>query len=1235
MIQLKVQAQSEVEVPSSAPSVGDELGGGIVFKVTATDVYISADADLGSYEWGCHGTGISGADGTGIGTGKQNTLDILAGCSDTDSAAYICDNATINGYSDWYLPSKDELDEMYLNKTTIGGFLSTYYWSSSEDDGYGAWVNLFINGIAYSHGKSNLRKVRPIRSYSLASTYYTPTDYLDLGDVSIKANYSAIEIQDVTKRKSESTQAFSLPFTTKNNKFFSHYYNVNSDGSFDANIKANATIIAGGTEILGGYLQLLSVNTITEVYECVVFGEVASIVKALGISKLNELDLSELSHVFTKANILDSWDGNTTYTTSVGQTGDEILYPIIDYGYNYTSESIIDASTPAIEVDKLKPSINVKYLLYKILTGLGYSINSTFLTSDFFTKQYMTIANDTQRLENTYQDGYRVGLSTDATMTASSTTSIWVDDESSTNAYGDFFDLGGNYYTGIVGVVPPYYPVPSSGFHNFQIRLEYQMTGGHQYADKVVIKDYNSGSPVEVGFIPVGTTYSSIYNQHLILQTGDISLEAGQQIYFQFECGGNAVNLKSHGTNVQLISSPPATIGATIDLSANNNVLSNDKQVDFITSIMSRYNLIIERDKDLSTQLNIEPAQDYFDEGTSRDWSGKLDHSKSIVIKPTSEYRHKKLNFKDLEDEDNVNAYWLKEFSEVYNSYELDLSGDFGVGELEIKSIFSSFATSRVESHDMSIAKFYAWEEGVCEFVKTKPKLFYYSGTKDCNDYRLFIGGGSTTNELKDEYPFCDHLSMSGDVVTSSDVDIRFKSKYASGGQFYVEAYPTTDVYSKCWRKYLNSIYSKESRVLVANFLLNDIDIASFKYNDKIFVKDAYYRINKIKSYAVGKDVPTQVELIKIIDNNLNDSMTIGGCDLVYGSPNINGTTTWFEDSAKTISATPTQVCCESQGMRFFDNNCYWNLMTPPPPPRPPIINNVVFGGGVTLGVPNKETTITSSSLRLSGDGADADIKLDGNVTQIGTDTPSDGEVLSWNDTDGNTEWVTNTPSPAGLNHEVQFNDNGTMAGNSAFTFDDASGNVDATSFTGDGSGLTGLAAGSDQHVQFNSSNELGASSGLKYNHSSENLTIGGTCEAGQFQGENIGVIYDLEMYLMPQDFIQPSSSSSSARIYTQYVGAMAKVAHASYYMQASFQVPLGYQVRKVYLTGNNTQSFIIGVSSWGAGSGVGAGGGNMGTEVTLTYPLVGTKGTYWTISYNPSSTSDAVYGCRLTLEKV
>ena len=105
------------------------------------------------------------AQGIAIGTGKANTEAIVGQTGFTSGAAKVCKDYTGGGYTDWFLPSLDELNAMYGKSGTIGSFASAYYWSSSESNDSAAWAQYFGGGLQGSRAKANGYYVRAVRGF--------------------------------------------------------------------------------------------------------------------------------------------------------------------------------------------------------------------------------------------------------------------------------------------------------------------------------------------------------------------------------------------------------------------------------------------------------------------------------------------------------------------------------------------------------------------------------------------------------------------------------------------------------------------------------------------------------------------------------------------------------------------------------------------------------------------------------------------------------------------------------------------------------------------------------------------------------------------------------------------------------------------------------------------------------------------------------------------------------------
>ena len=145
--QITVESQSDPvsQVPPAVRvKIGEYYCGGIVFYLNSS---------------GQHGLIAAKADMHGSSPGKEDGYFTWA------DAKVACHNHVSNGYHDWFLPNKDQLNQLYINRSAVGDFVDKFYWSSTERDASNAWRQFFGDGYQHDYSKSQGYRARAVRAF--------------------------------------------------------------------------------------------------------------------------------------------------------------------------------------------------------------------------------------------------------------------------------------------------------------------------------------------------------------------------------------------------------------------------------------------------------------------------------------------------------------------------------------------------------------------------------------------------------------------------------------------------------------------------------------------------------------------------------------------------------------------------------------------------------------------------------------------------------------------------------------------------------------------------------------------------------------------------------------------------------------------------------------------------------------------------------------------------------------
>ena len=286
--------------------------------------------------------------------------------------------------------------------------------------------------------------------------------------------------------------------------------------------------------------------------------------------------------------------------------------------------------------------------------------------------------------------------------------------------------------------------------------------------------------------------------------------------------------------------------GSTLNI--NQYVPKEIKQSDFVKSILQMYNLYVEQDVNNLNNLILRHRDEYYDSGAEKDWSRKLakDKDQQLIFLP--DLTNKKLKLTYAPDTDDFNTMYTQATSEIYGQLEYTFDNEYVKDVSTQELIFSPTP--------VFLTSFGAYVPAIIgASPNTNIRILYDGGLQSCQPFDILDFG--TTGEFGlTNYPMLGHF----DNALTPSFDINF----GTNDFYFYEPLSLTanNLYNLYWRRTVNQI--NVGKMLIAMFDLTEVDIQSLKLNDKIYIDNSWWNINKIQDYNGNQRQLTKVELISI-----------------------------------------------------------------------------------------------------------------------------------------------------------------------------------------------------------------------------------------------------------------------------------------------------------------------------------------------------------------------------------
>lgn len=694
---------------------------------------------------------------------------------------------------------------------------------------------------------------------------------LDLSQgLSQQITYAIDDLQNIDSKATTFSKTIVLPGTTRNNALLGNIFDFNHANltddalrnvgyNFNAARQARCWIEVNGLQIVKGVFRMLEIiiDKGGIEYECAVFGELGGFVAALGNKRLEDLDFSAYDHTYAVSGITGSWaDWNA---------GEGYYYPLIDYGG--VSTGLYGTAKKDYQFDTFRPALFLREYMDKIITDAGYTFESEFFDTDFFKR--LIVPNNQRALfvpknkifYTTAAPTFGVGES--IALPTTTREDIWY--ITLPGFVGGLFTTSDNQEFTFTGTGGSYnFKNFFSGFIDFD---------GATNASTISLK-----FEIEVNGSVVywnGTTYGR--NGDGIVTLNDVTravvpLQPGDKIKFRMTVTVNRVqtgfgfpmtyDLEINGGRVDIDSEvpvlSPAELGDTILF--NEIMPRNIFQRDLFTTVLKMFNLLVTEDRVREKHLIIEPWVDFFNTspGSYLDWSGKLDRSRPVRIKPMSEINARYYELAYKPDNDFYNEEYKKKYNQGYGNRVYDNRLDFATETQKVEVIFAATPLVGYEGEDKVVSTIMKRNNAIEEKIEHVIRIMQAKLIEGVSSWDIM--NKATVLDSITDYPYAGHL----DDPDAPNADINF----GVPAELYFELASgnlANNLFNAYYSPYFAEIVDKDSRLITGHFYLTEQDMYDLDFARFIYLDGGLYRLSKVVDYVPGGNDVTQVELLRVI----------------------------------------------------------------------------------------------------------------------------------------------------------------------------------------------------------------------------------------------------------------------------------------------------------------------------------------------------------------------------------